>query len=65
MRGGALKIVTDKLASYSAAQETLIPSVEYSTIQYENNRCEFSQQSTRQRELHIDDSIHRGKPNGF
>ena len=35
-----LKIVTDKLRSYSAAKKELIPDVEHSTQQYENNRCE-------------------------
>ena len=35
-----LKIVTDKLASYSAAKKQLIPSVEHSTDQYENNGCD-------------------------
>jgi putative transposase len=31
-----LKIVTDKLASYSAAKKELIPSIDHSTVQYEN-----------------------------
>jgi putative transposase len=46
----SLKIVTDKLASYSAAKKALIPSVEHSTVQYENNGCELSPQPTRQQE---------------
>jgi putative transposase len=37
-----IKIVTDKLRSYSAAKKELMPSVEHSTLQYENNRCELS-----------------------
>ena len=41
-RGTPLKIVTDKLASYSTAKKELIPSVDLSTIQYENNGCELS-----------------------
>ncbi|MFT6925461.1 MAG: putative transposase [Psychromonas sp.] len=41
-----LKIVTDKLASYSAAKKELIPSVDHSTVQYENNGCELSVLST-------------------
>ncbi|WP_259396650.1 transposase [Psychromonas sp. SR45-3] len=45
-----LKIVTDKLASYSAAKKELVPSVEHSTVQYENNGCELSHQPTRQQE---------------
>gem|GEM_PF-3141524 len=43
-----LKIVTDKLASYSAAKKELMPSVEHSIVQYEKNRCELSEQPTRQ-----------------
>jgi putative transposase len=31
-RGARLKVVTDKLASYSAAKKELIPSVEHSTV---------------------------------
>ncbi len=45
-----LKIVTDKLRSYSAAKRELMPSIEHSTEQYENNRCELSHQPTRQQE---------------
>ena len=45
-----MKVITDKLASYSAAKKELIPSVEHSIIQYENNRCELSHQPTRQQE---------------
>ena len=45
-----LKIVTDKLASYSAAKKELMPSFEHSTAQYENNGCELSHQPTRQQE---------------
>ncbi len=45
-----LKIVTDKLRSYSAAKREVMPSVEQSTKQYENNRCELSHQPTRQQE---------------
>ena len=45
-----LKIVTDKLRSYSAAKKELIPGVEPSTQQYENNRCELSHQPSRQQE---------------
>ena len=34
-----LKIVTERLASYSAAKKELVPSVEHTTVQYENNGC--------------------------
>ena len=45
-----LKIVTGKLASYSAAKKELMPSIEHSTVHYENNGCELSHQPTRQQE---------------
>jgi len=45
-----LKIVTDKLASYSAAKKELIPSIEHSTAQYENNGYELSHPPSRQQE---------------
>jgi putative transposase len=45
-----IKIVTDKLRSYSAAKKELILSVEHSTLQYENNRCELSHQPSGQQE---------------
>jgi len=45
-----IKIVTDKLKSYSAAKREAMPSVEHSTQQYENNRCELSHQPTRRQE---------------
>jgi putative transposase len=45
-----LKVVTDKLRSYSAARRDIMPSVEHSTQQYENNRCELSHQPGRQQE---------------
>jgi putative transposase len=45
-----IKIVTDKLRSYSAAKNELIPGVEHSTQRYENNRCELSHQPGRQQE---------------
>ena len=48
--GTPLKVVTDKLASYSAAKKELMPSAEHSTVQYENNGCELSHQPTRQQE---------------
>jgi len=45
-----IKVVTDKLRSYSAAIRDIMPSVEHSTAQYENNRRELSHQLTRQQE---------------
>jgi len=45
-----IKIVTDKLKSYSAAKRELMPSVDHSTQQYENNGCELSHQPSRQQE---------------
>jgi len=45
-----LKIVTDKLRSYSAAKREIMPKVDHSTQQYENNRCELSHQPSRQQE---------------
>jgi putative transposase len=45
-----IKIVTDKFRSYSAAKKELIPDVEHSTQQPENNRCELSHQPCRQQE---------------
>jgi putative transposase len=44
------RLITDKLRSYSAAHDIVMPSVVHSTQQYENNRAEVSHQPTRQRE---------------
>lgn len=63
--GTPLKVVTDILASYSAAKKELIPSVEHSTVQYENNGCELSHQPTRQQERQMRKLNHRAKLNGF
>ena len=43
-------IVTDKLRSYSAAKDDLLPSVEHCQQKYQNNRAENSHQPTRVRE---------------
>ena len=64
-KGPPLKVVTDKLKSYSAAKNELIPSVEHSTVQYENNRCELSHQPARQQENRCGSSNFMGKLNGF
>jgi putative transposase len=45
-----IRIVTDKLHSYSAAMKELLPNVGHSTKQYENNRCELFHQRSRQQE---------------
>ncbi len=44
-----LRLVTDKLKSYSAALRTIMPSVNHDTQQYANNRAEVSHEPTRQR----------------
>ena len=45
-----LRLVTDKLKSYSAALRTIMSSVNHDTERYANNRAEVSHQPTRQRE---------------
>nr|BAM15209.2 hypothetical protein [uncultured microorganism] len=64
-KGIPLKVVTDKLASYSAARKELIPSVEHSTVQYENNRCELSHQPTRQQERQMRNFKSQGQAQRF
>jgi putative transposase len=60
-----IKIVTDKLRSYSAAKKELIPDVEHSTKQYENNRCELSHQPSRQQEKQMSKFKSQGQPQRF
>jgi putative transposase len=43
-------IITDKLASYGAAKQEVLPSMEHRQHRYLNNRAENSHQPTRQRE---------------
>jgi putative transposase len=43
-------IITDKLRSYGAAKQEVLPSVEHRQHRYLNNRAENSHQPTRQRE---------------
>ncbi len=43
-------LITDKLASYSAAKREVLPSVEHRQSRYLNNRAENSHQPTRKRE---------------
>ncbi len=46
------KLVTDKLKSYGAAHRMTMPSVNHTTVRYQNNRAEVSHQPTRQRRCH-------------
>jgi len=43
-------IITDKLESYGAAKQEMLPGVEHRQYRYLNNRAENSHQPTRQRE---------------
>ena len=43
-------IITDKLRSYNAAKDVVLPSVEHQQQKYGNNRAENSHQPTRLRE---------------
>ncbi len=43
-------IITDKLKSYHAAKQEIMPSVEHRQNKYQNNRAENSHQQTRLRE---------------
>ncbi len=43
-------IITDKLKSYEAAKEEILPNVEHRQHKYLNNRAENSHQPTRERE---------------
>jgi putative transposase len=45
-----LRIITDKLRSYSAAMRTIFGNVTHSVERYANNRAEASHQPTRRRE---------------
>jgi transposase-like protein len=53
-------IITDKLRSYSAAKDAVLPSVEHHQQKYQNNRAENSHQPTRLRER-----MNRVTRNGF
>src|SRR5262245_57881888 len=46
-------IITDKLKSYGAAKQDMLPSVEHRQHRYLNNRAENSHQPTRQRERRL------------
>ena len=43
-------VITDKLKSYSAAHDEVLPSIEHCQQKYQNNRAENSPQPTRLRE---------------
>jgi putative transposase len=45
-----LRVVTDKLKSYSAALRTVMPSVNHDTSRYSNNLAEVLHEPIRQRE---------------
>jgi putative transposase len=46
-------IITDRLRSYGAAKQEILPGVEHRQHRYLNNRAENSHQPTRQRERHM------------
>ena len=48
-----LRIITNKLRSYSAAMRTIFSGVNHNTERCANNRAEASHQPTRQRERHM------------
>lgn len=47
------RIVTDRLRSYAAVKDELMPDVEHLMKQYENNLFELSHQPTRQKERQV------------
>jgi putative transposase len=60
-----IKIVTHKLRNYSATKIELIPGVEHSTKQYENNRCELSHQPGWQQERQMRKCKSQGQAQRF
>jgi putative transposase len=60
-----IKIVTDKLRSYSAAKKELMPCVEHSCQQHENNKCELSHQPSRQQERQMRKFTSQGQAQRF
>jgi putative transposase len=60
-----LKVVTDKLRSYSAAKREIMPNVNHSTQQYENNRSELSHKPCRQQERQMRRFKSRGQAQRF
>jgi len=47
------RLVTDRLGSYRAAHQVIMPSVFHDTTRYHNNRAEVSHQPTRRRERYM------------
>jgi putative transposase len=60
-----IRIVSDKLRSYSAAMKELISYVKHFTKQYENNRCELSHQPSRQQERQMRKFTSQGQAQRF
>jgi putative transposase len=60
-----LRIITDKLRSYSAAVRTILCDVTHNTERYANNRVEASHQPTRQRERQMRRSKSAGQAQRF
>ncbi|GAB55786.1 integrase catalytic region [Glaciecola punicea ACAM 611] len=60
-----LKLVTDKLRSYSTAKRKIMPSVAHSTQQYENNHCELSHHPGRQQERQMRRFTSQGQAQRF
>jgi len=54
------RMIADKLKSYSATHQEIMPSVTHSTEQYNNNRAEVSHEPSRQRKR----QMHRFKSVG-
>jgi putative transposase len=58
-------LITDKLKSYGAAKQELLPGVEHRQHRYLNNRVENSHQPTRQRERRIQGFTSAGQAQRF
>jgi putative transposase len=60
-----LKIVTDKMRSYAAAKRHTMHSLDHSTQQYKNNRCELSHKPSRRQERQMRRFKYTGRLNDF
>jgi putative transposase len=58
-------IITDKLKSYGAAKQEILPGMEHRQHRYLNNRAENSHQPTRQRERRMQGFKSPGHAQGF
>jgi putative transposase len=58
-------IITDKLRSYGAAKQQVLPSVEHQQHRYLNSRAENSHQPTRQRERRMQRFKSQDTPSAF